>query len=278
MRKALADTRRANVREFDSYPPEVDYMKRLAASFDVIVLDADSDPNAALGLMEKVNAGEMAKFIVYSERSDPKLAVRALRAGAREFVQFPLAQGVIDEVLARIAATLQQRAVPPEKTLGKLLIFVGSKGGSGVTTVACNVAIALAQNSDQRVLLIDLALPIGDAALCLGIAADYSTQDALRNIDRLDARYLENLLVKHQSGVYVLAAPTKVPEGEVSKVAVDRLIAVARHEFDHVIVDVGVADRCLGQGSVRKCVDDLPGYADRHLRSAQFESLDLAVL
>ncbi|MGB3630876.1 MAG: hypothetical protein WBA18_15315, partial [Terracidiphilus sp.] len=105
MRKALADTRRANVREFDSYPPEVDYMKRLAASFDVIVLDADSDPNAALGLMEKVNAGEMAKFIVYSERSDPKLAVRALRAGAREFVQFPLAQGVIDEVLARIAAT-----------------------------------------------------------------------------------------------------------------------------------------------------------------------------
>jgi len=239
MRKALADTRRANVREFDSYPPEVDYMKRLAASFDVIVLDADSDANAALGLMEKVNAGEMAKFIVYSERSDPKLAVRALRAGAREFVQFPLAQGVIEEVLARIAATLQQRAVPPEKTLGKLLIFVGSKGGSGVTTVACNVAIALAQNSDQRVLLIDLALPIGDAALCLGIAADYSTQDALRNIDRLDARYLQNLLVKHQSGVSVLAAPTEVPEGEVSKVAVDRLISVARHEFDHVIVDVG---------------------------------------
>ena len=239
MRKALADTRRANVREFDSYPPEVDYMKRLAASFDVIILDADSDPNVALGLMEKVNAGEMAKIMVYSEEADPKLAVRAMRAGAREYLQFPFEQGVVDEVLARIAAILQQRAVPPEKTLGKLLVFVGSKGGSGVTTVACNVAIALAQKSDQNILLIDLALPIGDAALCLGIAADYSTEDALRNIDRLDARFLQNLLVKHRSGVFVLAAPTKVPEVEVSKDAIDKLIAVARREFDHVIVDVG---------------------------------------
>ena len=115
----------------------------------------------------------------------------------------------------------------------------GSKGGSGVTTVACNVAIALAQNSGQKILLIDLALPIGDAALCLGISAGYSTEDALRNIDRLDASLLQNLLVKHRSGVFVLAAPTKVPEVEVSKGAIDRLIAIARREFDQVIVDVG---------------------------------------
>ena len=128
---------------------------------------------------------------------------------------------------------------PAKKTLGRVLVFTGAKGGSGVTTVACNIAIALAQTPDQRVLLIDLALPIGDAALCLGISAGYSTEDAFRSINRLDGTLLQNLLVKHRSGVFVLAAPTKIPEVEVSKGAIDKLIAVARRAFDEVIVDVG---------------------------------------
>ena len=98
----------------------------------------------------------------------------------------PSSKALYAEALVRTTAPLHEKP-PAEKTQGKLLVFAGSKGGSGVTTVACNVAIALAQDSDQKILLIDLALPIGDAALCLGIAAGYSTEDALRNIDRLDA-------------------------------------------------------------------------------------------
>ena len=237
--KALAETRRAAVREFDSYPPKLDHLQRLLASFDVIILDLDSDPDAALELVEKANASDAATIMVYSEKADPKLAIRLMRAGSREYLTLPLEQGAVAEALARTAATLREKSLPAEKTLGGLLVFVGSKGGSGVTTVACNMAIALAQKSDQRILLIDLALPIGDAALCLGISAGYSTEEALRNIDRLDASFLQNLLVKHRSGVFVLAAPTKVPDIEVSKDAIGRLISIARREFDHVIVDVG---------------------------------------
>jgi Flp pilus assembly CpaE family ATPase len=239
MRKGLAATRRADVREFDSYPPEPDYMDRLLASSDVIILDLDSDPDVALGLVEKANPGDAAKFIFYSENSDPKLAVRTMRAGVREYLLLPLERGALEDALNRTAKFLQERADPSEKSPGNLLVFAGSKGGSGVTTVACNVAIALAQRSDQRVLLVDLALPIGDAALCLGIAADFSTEDALRNFEHLDARYLQSLLVKHSSGVFVLAAPTQVPEAEVSQAAVEKLTSIARLQFDHVVVDVG---------------------------------------
>lgn len=239
MRKGLAATRRADVREFDSYPPEPDYMERLLASSDVIVLDLDSNPDVALGLVEKASAGDAGKFIFYSESSDPKLAVRTMHAGVREYLLLPLERGALEDALNRTAKFLRERADPSEKAPGNLLVFAGSKGGSGVTTVACNVAIALAQRSDQRVLLVDLAVPIGDAALCLGIAADFSTEDALRNFDHLDARYLQSLLVKHSSGVFVLAAPTQVPEAEVSQAAIDKLAAIARSHFDHVVVDVG---------------------------------------
>ncbi len=237
--EALAETRRAVVREFDSYPPEFDRLQRLQASFDVIILDLDSDPDTALELVERSSASNAGTIMVYSEKADPKLAMRLKRAGARDCLLLPLEQGAMAEALARTTANRREKALPAKKTEGKLLVFTGSKGGSGVTTVACNMAIALAQSPDQRVLLIDLALPIGDAALCLGISAGYTTEYALLNIDRMDAALFHNILAKHRSGVFVLAAPTKVPEVEASKSAIDKLIAIARREFDHVIVDVG---------------------------------------
>ena len=238
--RALAETRLAAVREFDSYPPELDYLQRLRASFDVILLDLDSDPDVALEIVEKANASDAAKIMVYSEKADQKLAIRLMRAGAREYLLLPLEQGAVTEALTRATAALREKDCSSRRQPRRIARLCRFRGrGSGVTTVACNVAIALAQKPDQRILLIDLALPIGDAALCLGISAGYSTEDALRNIDRLDGSLLKNLLVKHRSGVFVLAAPTKVPDVEVSKDAIDKLIAIARHEFDQVIVDVG---------------------------------------
>jgi Flp pilus assembly CpaE family ATPase len=237
--KALAETRRAVVREFDNYPPEFEPLQRLLASFDVVILDLDSNPDVALELVKRTRASDAAISMVYSAKSEPKVAISAMRAGAREYLLLPLERGAVAEALVRTATILRDRALPANKTLGRVLVFTGAKGGSGVTTVACNIAIALAQTPDQRVLLIDLALPIGDAALCLGISAGYSTEDAFRSINRLDASLLQNLLVKHRSGVFVLAAPTRLPEVEVSKGAIDKLIAVARRAFDEVIVDVG---------------------------------------
>jgi MinD-like ATPase involved in chromosome partitioning or flagellar assembly len=57
---------------------------------------------------------------------------------------------------------------------------MGAKGGAGVTTVACNFAVALAQEPGQKTLLIDLDLPFGDAALNLGVISEFSTIDALQ--------------------------------------------------------------------------------------------------
>src|SRR5580704_7374995 len=172
---ALDGTRQASVREFDSYPPEFEHLQRLLTSFDILMLDLDSDPDAALEMVKTASARNAAMIIVYSENADPRYAVRFMRAGASEFLLLPLEQGAAADALVRTAHALHEKPPAPERAQGRLLVFTGSKGGSGVTTVACNVAIALAQKTDQRILLVDLALPIGDAALCLGIAADFST-------------------------------------------------------------------------------------------------------
>ena len=119
------------------------------------------------------------------------------------------------------------------------MAFMGAKGGTGVTTLACNFAVALAQEPGESTLLIDLDIPLGDAALNLGIIAEYSTINALQASDRLDGSFLCRLLVKHNSGLSVLAAPGKFVQYEATNAAIDKLLAVARQEFDNVVVDVG---------------------------------------
>src|SRR5208282_5678945 len=115
----------------------------------------------------------------------------------------------------------------------------GAKGGSGVTTISTNYAVALAKESGQSTLLIDLDLPLGDAALNLGIVAEYSTVNALQDFSRLDSSFFSKLLIKHSSGVSVLAAPGKFPSFQAPNEAIDKLLAVARRDFDNVVVDIG---------------------------------------
>lgn len=235
---ALASFPGNDVREFASYPPGLDDVPRLLEQHcDVIIIDLDSDPEYALELVENVCSSGTATVMVYSAKADPDLLVRCMRAGAREFLTIPLDHNTLAESLVRAAA---RRAVRPQKKAGgKLMVFLGAKGGAGVTTVACNFAVALAQDKSQKTLLIDLDLPLGDAALNLGIVTEYSTVNALQNTARLDSNFLSTLLVQHSSGVYVLAAPGRFPHYQPENEAIDKLLAVAREGFDNIVIDVG---------------------------------------
>ena len=238
---ALAGCDDNEIREFSSYPASLaDVPKLLEPHYDVIVLELDSDFEYALKLVEIICTSDPATVMVYSMKTDPELLVRCMRAGAREFLTLPFAPGTVAEALVRASA--RRLAAPPsapKKAGGRLMGFLGAKGGDGVTTLACNFAVSLAQESKESTVLIDLDLPLGDAALNLGIAAEYSTINALQNARRLDSSFLSTLLVKHSSGVSVLAAPGRFPKFDASNEDINKLIAVARQTFDNVVIDMG---------------------------------------
>ena len=235
---ALAGLHGSVTREFASYPDLDDVPQLLDAKYDVIIVELDSNTEHALDLVESICGNSPATVMVYSEHVYPEMLVRCMRAGAREFLTQPITPSTIAEALVR--ASVRRPVVPSsKKTEGKLLAFVGAKGGSGVTTVASNFAVSLAQESGQNTVFIDLNLPLGDAALDLGINAQYSTADALANFVRLDYHFLSKLLIKHSSGLFVLAAPDKYTQVEASPEAVHKLLTVARQNFDYVVVDAG---------------------------------------
>ena len=227
------------VQEFASYPPGLDDVPQmLEQKYDVVIIELDSDPEYALELVESVGSDAQATVMVSSEGSDPELLVRSMRAGAREFLTLPLAQTEMAEALVRAAAR-RPAMQSGRKAAGKLLSFLGAKGGAGATILACNFAVALAREFGEKTLLIDLDVPLGDAALNLGIVPEFSSLDALEAADRLDARFLSSLLAKHSSGLWVLAAPGKFVPHQTNSEAINRLLLVARHEFENVVVDLG---------------------------------------
>ncbi len=236
----LAKCQSSVIREFTTYPPSLsDLPKLLEQHYDVIVIDLDSRPEYALELVENVCAYGTATVMVYSMKADSDQLVRCMRAGAREFLTLPFVEKVVTDALVRAATRKPTTPPTPKKAGGRLMVFLGAKGGDGVTTLACNFAVSMAKESGQSTLLIDLDLPLGDAALNLGVVAEYSTINALQNAARLDSAFLSKLLVKHSSGVSVLAAPGKFPQFDASHDAIDKLISVARQDFDNVVIDMG---------------------------------------
>jgi pilus assembly protein CpaE len=235
--KAFAGPQARIVREFSSYPAIDELAELVDGNFDGVVIDLDANPEQALDVVENLCANSSALTVmVYSARSDSEMLVRCMRAGAREFLIEPVLPGAAGEALVR--AAVRRDEVRRQKTAaGKLIVFAGSKGGSGTTTVASNFAVSLAKYG--RVALLDLDLQLGEVALTLGLKTSFTTLDAFDNLGRLDTDFLLGLMAKHASGLSVLGSPDQIPSVQPSTNGLDRLLRIAREEFEYVVVDAG---------------------------------------
>src|SRR5205085_10381485 len=187
--KSLAGPQASIARELTRYPQVDDLGEIIDADPDVVIIDLDPNPERALDVIENVcsNDGSIT-VMVYSAHANSELLVQCMRAGAREFLTEPVLPSSVAEALVR-ASVRREEVRRHKKTTGKLLVFTGAKGGSGVTTVASNFAVALAKQSGGKAALLDFDLQLGDAALTLGITPKFTALDALENTNRLDSDF-----------------------------------------------------------------------------------------
>jgi pilus assembly protein CpaE len=161
----------------------------------------------------------------------------AMRKGVREVVDLPLTMSRLTEAIDRILS--QQRESRKEE--GKILSFISCKGGSGTTFIADNLAYAMASVANKKILLIDLNLQFGDAALFLSDAQPSMTlTDLCRQIHRLDAALLESSLIQITPGFGILPASNEPdPYDSVRPEQIDALLKLARREYDFIFLDLG---------------------------------------
>ena len=157
---------------------------------------------------------------------EPSLILEAMRAGVKECLQFPFTAEELDAALTRVAAF---KETGPG---GDVFAFLGAKGGVGTTTAAVNVATDLSLMHAGSVLLVDLHLAYGDAAVYLGAEPKYSIADALENTHRLDGAFLKSLCVKTKAGPELLASPDRNLVLPVDAGKVRALVDAARGTTD----------------------------------------------
>lgn len=170
------------------------------------------------------------RVIVLGPRKDADLILQAMREGAKEFV---LAGD--DEALVRV---LREQVRPPRASgVGMIYAVFPAKGGVGATTVSTNLAGAL-QARGERTCLVDLNLNMGDVLAFLDLAGGYSIVDVMNNMGRLDRDLLDATLLRHGSGIHVLAQSHRIEESDrVDAEAIGQLLQFLRHHYGAVVLD-----------------------------------------
>ncbi len=212
---------------------------RDAASTDLVVVDARADESAALATVERLRAGTSAvSILVVAIEAKPDLIIRAMRAGANEFLTWPLQDDTFHDAVRRVAA--RHDSLPAARKQATTLAFFGAKGGAGVTTVAVNCGVELARLSKRPTVIVDLKPGLGEVTLFLGVRSRYTVVDAVDNLHRLDEQFLRELVARHKSGLEILAGSGNFDRpGPADSGAIEEVFRLLGRQNDYILVDAG---------------------------------------
>lgn len=266
----VADTRE-NVRKLLQFESDVEVVGAARSGKEGIQLSQELDPDVVLmdinmPDIDGISATETIRqkspqiqVIILSVQGDQNYMRRAMLAGARDFLtKPPLGDELISAVrrageMSRLerSKNLQARSSPIQAggssglggaqlgfANGKVVTVYSPKGGTGCTTLAVNLAIAL-HNEDTRVVLVDGNLQFGDVAVFVNEQGKNSILDLAPRVDELDPDIVEDIMIKHEaSGIRILAAPHRPEQAE--KVSADQFtkaLDYLRRMFAYVVVD-----------------------------------------
>ena len=225
-----------------------------AESMEFIALAMDETDEDNLVLMTEIIGQAKSrniKVILIAEDVTPASLHSLLRKGADEFVPYPLPEGELAQAITRVrskdeapaaeAVNAPQLKAGAQKD-GALIVVHGLAGGTGSTTMAVNLAWELAnvdKNNPPSVCLLDLDLQFGAVATFLDLPRREVVYDMLSDTEEMDEESFGQSLLTYEDRLQVLTAPADMlPLDLITSEDVNRILDIARNQFDYVIVDM----------------------------------------
>ncbi len=211
----------------------------------VILLDDALGTTGLTSLIRQLTARAPAAAILVLVPADAMAAAReAVLAGARGFVPKPLQA---EDLAASLRQVVSRAAAPPavaereEGPPGRIVVFCAPKGGTGRTTLAINIGIALRQTTRSPVALVDADYSAPALDVALNLPGQRTVIDLLPRLARLDRDLIASVLTPHVSGVHVLLAPPPADLSHpISLPQVQQILVLLKRMFPWVIVDLGL--------------------------------------
>ena len=217
-----------------------------ADDLHAVLLGAGHDHDSASAMIETdvavIRLRTQAPVVLLVPAAHPELIETAFTAGVDDVLVLPQLPETISFAIRKARKSGGRVGTPlpvdPDVPQGRVVTVFSPKGGTGKTVISTNLAAVLAQRSGQRVLLIDLDLQFGDAAIMLGLDPQRTMNELVQAPGALDAGKLAGYTTRHRSGLDVLAAPMRPEDAElVTESKVVQLLEVARSAYDVVVVD-----------------------------------------
>ncbi len=205
----------------------------------VAVVDINLDPERAFSVAEQIKLRlANVRLVMTSPTGAPDTILRAMRSGAEEFLPQPFNWNEVLRSFDAIRKKIDVHAsVSKGNERGHILAISSNKGGVGSTTAATNLAACLVAQK-KSVCLVDLVLQFGSVTSFLNIDASYTILDLVKNLKRIDPLFLDGSLVKHASGIRVLAEPFYAEDARrITPADIDEILDVLAQSFDFVVVD-----------------------------------------
>lgn len=263
----IAETRE-NIRKLLQFEADIEVVAVARTGKEAIQLTQETNPDVVLmdinmPDMDGIAATEIIRqkvpfveVVILSVQGDQNYMRKAMLVGARDFLTKP---PMPDELVAAIrragkmareerSKNAQTYIAAPtgagfntatgQNTNGKIIMFYSPKGGTGCTTLAVNVAVALC-NDETRVIVVDANLQFGDVALFLNEQGKNTILDLTPRVDELDPNIVDEVVIKHAgSGVHILASPSRPEHGEnVNPEQFTKMLRYLRQLYAYIVVD-----------------------------------------
>jgi len=211
---------------------------------DIALLAADLRGGDGFETAERLVApGLPLESIVLSDGENPGDLRRAMRAGARECLVWPVDSEELCQMIHEVWEDHRRRRETPlavSPPLAKIIAVTGAKGGIGKTTLSVNLAAALAVMTGEPTVLLDLCAPFGDAALLLNMTPRRTLSDLISLAPvEIDQLLLEDHLERHLCGLSLLAGlSTPLREETLSPELLERILALLQQSHRAIVLDL----------------------------------------
>lgn len=201
---------------------------------ELLIVHLDPGPEVTLPIAAEVaSAHPNLAVLVVSESTDGQHILAAMRAGIREFLTKPLDQQLLAQAVGKV---MVQAGGTVE--LGQLFSVMATIGGVGASCVATNLAVEIQDLSKKRVALVDLDFRYGQLGTMLDLQADYTIADLCDTPEQIDDAMIERAMVKHSSGIHLLARPNTFQQADqITAAHCASVLSSLQQLYDYVVVD-----------------------------------------
>lgn len=223
----------------------------------IVDLGDAADPVTAVQMLRDTCAAETV-IIAVGAVNDVKLYREICRVGATDYIVKPTTREHLDEAIERALRSHEEGgdAAANEAKLGRLILFIGAKGGIGTSTLAMNCAWLLAHEHNQRVALVDLDLQFGTMALDLDLEPGHGLCEALAHSNRVDGLFLKSAMVNESANLSLLASEEPLDRAvEINPEAAALLFEQLRRNYSYVVVDLPRALLSASRDLIAKATD-----------------------